>query len=135
MRRGGLRVQPDEVEFSAIRAQGSGGQNVNKVSNAVHLRYDVAASSLPAEVKARLLALPDSRISADGIVVIKAQEHRSLEMNRADALARLQALVDRAAHVPRVRRPTKPTHGSTQRRLQAKQQRGQVKALRGRVAG
>jgi ribosome-associated protein len=134
MRRGGLRVQPDEVEFSAIRAQGSGGQNVNKVSNAVHLRYDVAASSLPAEVKARLLALPDSRISADGVVVIKAQEHRSLEMNRADALARLQALVDRAAHVPRVRRPTKPTHGSTQRRLQAKQQRGQVKALRGRVA-
>jgi len=135
MHRTGPRVRPEEVVFTAIRAQGAGGQNVNKVSNAVHLRFEVAASSLPDEVKARLLALPDSRVSADGVVVIKAQEHRSLEMNRADALARLQALVDRAAHVPRVRRATKPTHGSKLRRLEGKSVRAQVKAGRGRVQG
>ena len=126
-------VDPREVEFSAIRAQGAGGQNVNKVSNAVHLRFDIRASSLPEALRERLLALPDQRITGDGVVVIKAQEHRSLEMNRADALARLQAMVDSVAHVPKARRATKPSYGSKQRRLQGKTLRGKVKALRGKV--
>ena len=127
------RVDPAEVEFSAVRAQGAGGQNVNKVSNAAHLRFDIRASSLPDAVKQRLLGRTDQRISADGVVVIKAQDHRSLPLNRAAALARLQALVDEAAHVPRRRIATRPTAGSRERRLAEKARRGAIKSGRGRA--
>ena len=127
------RLSEDEVEWSAIRAQGAGGQNVNKVSNAAQLRFDVGASRLPDDVKQRLLALADQRISGDGVVVIKAQDHRSLERNRADAVQRLRELIETAAHVPKARRATKPTKGSQRRRVEGKVQRGQVKALRGKV--
>jgi ribosome-associated protein len=128
-----IEIQESEVQVTAVRASGAGGQNVNKVSSAIHLRFDIAASSLPAGVKARLLALRDSRITQEGVLVLKAQQHRTQDANRLDAFARLHELVNSVAAPPRVRRATKPTYASKQRRLEGKNLRSQVKAGRSRV--
>jgi ribosome-associated protein len=128
-----MNINPDEVEFSAIRAQGPGGQNVNKVSNAVHARFDIGGSSLPEAIKERLLALRDTRITKEGVVVLKAQQARSLEANKEEALRRLQELVDSVAVLAKPRRPTRPTRSSQRKRLDGKTRDAAVKKLRGKV--
>jgi ribosome-associated protein len=128
-----LVVPESEVEITAVRSSGAGGQNVNKVSSAIHLRFDIRASSLPAVVKAQLLALNDQRITRDAVIIIKSQQHRSQEMNRDEALRRLNELVNRAAVLPKPRRPTRPSRAAKKRRLEGKILRGRIKALRSKV--
>ncbi len=128
-----IAIDEAEVDISAIRAQGAGGQNVNKVSSAIHLRFDIPASSLPEDVKNRLLALRDKRITAEGVLVIKAQSHRTQDMNRLDAYARLQDIVQSVALAPKPRRATRPTRASKERRLEYKGQRSAIKELRGKA--
>ncbi len=128
-----IHITPEEIQLSAVRAQGAGGQNVNKVASAIHLRFDIGASSLPADVKARLLALPDGRISKDGVLVLKAQQHRTQELNRIDALLRLHELIQRVAQPRKTRKPTQPTRASRQRLRQDKARRASVKASRAPV--
>ena len=130
-----LAIPETELEISAVRSSGAGGQNVNKVSSAIHLRFDIRASSLPAPVKARLLALKDQRITRDGVVIIKSQQHRSQEMNRAAALARLNELVHGVALPPKPRKPTRPSRAAKQRRVEGKILRGKLKTLRSKVTG
>jgi ribosome-associated protein len=125
-----LPIPENEVQITAVRSAGAGGQNVNKVSSAIHLRFDVAASSLPEAVKQRLLAQNDQRITRDGVIVIKAQQHRSQDMNRAEALLRLSRMVEAAARVPKVRRATRPSKAAKRKRLESKLHRGRIKQMR-----